>query len=372
MVIKIAIVHEWFTTWSGSEAVLEQILLCFPDADLFALSHCPDEEGVKRLAGRPVKTSFIQKLPFGRKYPQFWLPIFPLAIEQLDLSGYDIVISNSHCVAKGVIVPPDCVHIAYVHSPARYAWDMRLEYQRRIPLLLRPLWGWAMHRLRAWDSESSRRPDALACNSAYIARRITHAWHRPAEVIHPPVDVAAFTLGGDRDDVYVAASRMVGYKKMPMIAEAFSEMPSRRLRIIGDGPDMIKIRAISKGAPNIEVLGRVEREVLIGELQRARAFIFAAEEDFGIAPVEAMSCGTPVIAFGRGGVTESVLNGVTGIFFQEQSVKSLKTAVEKFSTLPPFDADRCRKRAMEFAPQVFRSKFITFFNSCKQDSGKKS
>lgn len=367
--IKIAIVHEWFTTWSGSEAVLEQILFCFPDADLFALSHCPDAEGVKRLAGRQVKTSFIQKLPFGRKHPQFWLPILPLAIERLDLSGYDIVISNSHCVAKGVIVPPHCMHIAYVHSPARYAWDMRLEYQRRIPMLLRPLWAWAMHRLRAWDSESSRRPDALACNSAYIARRIEHVWRRPAEVIHPPVDVAEFTLGGERDDVFVAASRMVGYKKMPMIAQAFAEMPSRRLRIIGDGPDMKKIRAIAQRAPNIEVLGRVDRAVLIGELQRARAFIFAAEEDFGIAPVEAMSCGTPVIAFERGGVTESVVNGVTGIFFPDQSVESLKMAVANFSALPHFAADICRRRAMDFAPQIFRSKFIDFVDSCKSDSG---
>lgn len=368
--MRIAIVHEWFTKWSGSEAVLEQMLVCFPEADLFALSHSPDEEGVKRLAGRPVKTSFIQKLPFGRQFPQLWLPILPLAIEHLDLSGYDLVISNSHCVAKGVIVPPTCIHIAYVHTPARYAWDMRLEYQRSVPKILRPLWAWAMHRLRAWDTESSCRPDAIACNSAYIARRIAHAWHRPADVIHPPVDVAEFTLGGERDDVFVAASRMVGYKKMPMIAEAFASMPSRRLRMIGDGPDMARIRAIAKRAPNIEVLGRVKREGLISELQRARAFVFAAEEDFGIAPVEAMSCGTPVIAFGKGGVTESVIDGVTGIFFKVQSVESLKHAVENFTTLPPFAADTCRNRAMDFAPPIFRSKFAEFVDSRKLDAGK--
>jgi glycosyltransferase involved in cell wall biosynthesis len=358
--MRIAVVHEWFTRWAGSEAVLEQILACLPSADLFAITSCPDPEGERRLAGRPVHTSFIQRLPRGARTPQLWLPLLPLAAEQLDLRDYDLVVSNSHCVAKGVITSPDCRHLAYVHSPARYAWDLQHEYQARVPWLMRPLWAWQMHRLRVWDAVSAQRPDAIACNSAYIARRIRHAWRRDATVIHPPVDVTAFTPAGGREDVYVTVSRMVGYKRMPLIAEAFAAMPGRRLRIIGDGADLARVRAIAVRSPNITVLGHVPRAEMIAHLRQARAFVFAAEEDFGIAPVEAMACGTPVIAFARGGSVETVVDGMTGRFFSEQSVPAIVAAVEAFERGSQPDPQVCRDQALLFAPERFRERFSAF------------
>lgn len=361
--MRVAIVHEWFTRWAGSEAVLEQILACLPGADLFAITSRPDEEGQRRLGGRTVRTSFVQKLPLGARFPQLWLPLLPWAAEQLDLRGYDLVVSNSHCVAKGVITSPDCRHVAYVHSPARYAWDLQHEYQSRVPWLMRPLWAWQMHRLRAWDAQSAARPDAIACNSAYIARRIQHAWRREAQVIYPPVDVADFTPAGVRQDVYVTASRLVGYKRVPLIAEAFAAMPTRRLRIIGDGPDLAQVRAIASRVSNIDVLGHVPRADLIGHLRSARAFVFAAEEDFGIAPVEAMACGTPVIAFGRGGAAESVNEGVTGRLFAEQRIDSLTAAIESFEREPAMDPQRCRQRAQEFSPARFAQDFSAFLGN---------
>lgn len=357
---RIALVHEWFTRWAGSEAVLEQILACLPGADLFAITSRPDAEGARHLAGNAVRTSFVQHLPLGARAPQLWLPLLPWAAEQLDLRGYDLVVSNSHCVAKGVITSPDCRHLAYIHSPARYAWDLQHEYQSRVPWPLRPLWAWQMHRLRLWDAASAVRPDALACNSSYIARRIRHAWGRAAEVIHPPVDIAAFTPGGTREDVYVTASRMVGYKRIPLIAEAFAAMPERRLRIIGDGADLAQVRSLARGCANIEILGHVPRSTLIDQLRRARAFVFAAEEDFGIAPVEAMACGTPVIAFARGGAGESVQDGVTGRLFTEQSASAIVAAVQAFEAAAPPDPAVCRTRAMAFAPERFRERFTTF------------
>lgn len=357
---KVAIVHEWFSRWAGSEAVLGQIMTCLPGADLFAITSQPDAEGIRHLGDHRVRTSFIQRLPGGSRWPQAYLPLLPWAAEQLDLRGYDLVVSNSHCVAKGVITSPDCRHVAYVHSPPRYAWDLRHEYQARVPWPLRPLWAWQMHRLRAWDAASAVRPDALACNSAYIARRIRHAWGRDAEVIFPPVDVSAFTPEGRREDVYVTASRMVTYKHIPLIAEAFAVMPGRRLRIIGDGQDLKKVRAIAARAPNIEVLGYVPRSELIRQLRLARAFVFAAEEDFGIAPVEAMACGTPVIAFGRGGAAESVIAGTTGSFFHELSATAIVAAVTAFERTTGFDPAACRTRALSFSAEAFRDRFEAF------------
>ena len=361
--MRVAVIHEWFTRWAGSEAVLEQILACLPGADLFAITNRPDAEGLRRLDGRRVRTSFIQRLPFGARSPQLYLPLLPLAAEQLDLRGYDLVVSNSHCVAKGVITSPDCRHLAYVHSPARYAWDLQHEYQTRVPWPLRPLWGWQMHRLRAWDALSAVRPDAIACNSAYIARRIRHAWGRSAEVIHPPVDTAAFTPGGTHDDVFLTASRLVGYKRVPLIAEAFAAMPGLRLDVIGDGPDLAAVRRIAGRAGNIRVLGHVPRGELIQRMRSARAFVFAAEEDFGIAPVESMACGTPVIAFGRGGAAESVVDGETGLLFAEQSAAAIRAAVLRFCTQSTPSAEACVARAAAFSEAAFRQRFLGFVDS---------
>ena len=359
--LRVAVVHEWLTRWSGSEVVLEQILACFPQAHLFAVSFRPDTEGLKRLAGRTITTSIIQRLPGGAAHPQLWLPWLPQAIEQLDLRNFDLVISNSHCVAKGVITSPDCVHVAYVHSPARYAWDLHEVYASQVPWILRGWWRRQMHRFRAWDTASAVRPDAIACNSAYIARRIGRAWGRQAEVIHPPVTTTDIPLvTGTRENFYVTASRLVGYKQVPLIARAFSRRPDRQLRIIGDGPDLTELRQICRSAPNILLLGHLPRAKMLRELGTARAFVFAAEEDFGISPVEALACGTPVIAFRRGGATETIEEGVTGVFFPDQDEGSLLEALARFESLPAFNPESLRNAAQRFDPEVFRARFSAF------------
>jgi glycosyltransferase involved in cell wall biosynthesis len=361
--MRIAIVHEWFTRWAGSEAVLEQILACLPGADLFAITSRPDADGLRHLGDRRIRTSFVQRLPGGARWPQAYLPLLPWAAEQLDLRGYDVVVSNSHCVAKGVITSPDCRHLAYVHSPARYAWDLQHEYQARVPWPFRPLWSWQMHRLRAWDAASAVRPDAIACNSAYIARRIRHAWGRSAEVIHPPVDTSAFTPGGVRGNTFLTASRLVGYKRVPLIVEAFAAMPEHQLVVIGDGPEMAAVRRAAGRTANIRILGHVPRGELIEHMRSARAFVFAAEEDFGIAPVEAMACGTPVIAFGRGGAAESVVDGETGLLFQEQSSKAIRATVARWCSLPPLASAACVARAAAFGEMAFRERFLRFLDA---------
>lgn len=361
--MRVAVVHEWFTRWAGSEAVLEQILTCLPGADLFAITSRPDAEGTRHLGDRQVHTSFVQRMPLGARWPQVYLPWLPLAAELLDLRGYDLVVSNSHCVAKGVITSPYARHLAYVHSPARYAWDLQHEYACRIPWLVRPLWNWQMQKLRAWDTVSAQRPDAIACNSGYIEKRIQHAWRRKAEIIYPPVDTVAFAPGSRGEDMYITASRLVGYKRVPLIAEAFAKMPARRLCIIGNGPDIDLVRSIARHAPNIEILGHLPRDELVGLMQTARAFVFAAEEDFGIAPVEAMACGIPVIAYGRGGAAESVIDGVTGRLFSSQTVESLIEAIDAFEREPVPLTAACRERALTFAPERFRERFKAFVAS---------
>ena len=358
--MRIALVHEWFSAWAGSEQVLEQILQVLPQADVFALTHRPDAEGQRRLAGRPVRTSFIQRLPFGARAPQLYLPWLPWAAESLALREYDLVICNHHCVAKGVIARPDALQVAYVHSPMRYAWDLAEEYQRRVAWPLRPLWSRTMHGLRQWDTASAARPDALACNSGYIAGRIRRAWRREAEVVYPPVDVQTFVPRTCERRGFVTASRLVGYKNVPLIVAAFKLMPDLQLTVIGEGADLGPCRRIAAGAGNIAFLGHVPRARLVAEVQGAQAFVFAAEEDFGIAPVEAMACGTPVIAFGRGGAAESVLDGSTGLHFAQQTPGAIVAAVRRFLDGPPIQAEACVERASQFSQGVFRTRFAAW------------
>ena len=358
--MRIAIVHEWFSRWAGSEQVLEQILQVLPQAELFAMTHRPDAEGIRRLAGRSVKTSFIQRLPLGARAPQLYLPWLPWAAESLPLRDYDLVICNHHCVAKGVIARPDAVQVAYVHSPMRYAWDLAAEYERQIAWPLRPLWSRTMHGLRQWDTASAARLDAIACNSGYIAGRINRAWRRPAEVVYPPVDVGTFVPRTCTRRGFVTASRLVGYKQVPLIVAAFATMPEQPLTVIGDGPDLAACRRIANGAANITFRGHVPRAELVAEVQQAEAFVFAAEEDFGIAPVEAMACGTPVIAFGRGGAAESVIDGRTGLHFHAQTPAAISEAVRRFKSGPAIPVEACVARAAEFSHAVFRRRFAAW------------
>jgi glycosyltransferase involved in cell wall biosynthesis len=362
--MRIAFVHEWLVTYAGSERVLEQMLACFPDADLFCLIDFLPEADRFRILNKPVRTTFIQRLPFARtKYRQY-LPLMPLAIEQLDVSGYDVVISSNHAVAKGVITGPDQVHICMCYSPIRYAWDLQHQYLSELGLdsgLRGWIAKWMLHKMRLWDARTEKGVDHFIAISRFISRRIWKVYKRESAVIYPPVDVESFVLRERKEDFYLAASRMVPYKKMDLIVEAFLAMPDKKLIVIGDGPGFAKIRR--KVGPNVALLGYQEFKVLRDHMQRAKAFIFAAEEDFGIAPIEAQACGTPVIAYSKGGATETI-KGLesaepTGVFFDTQTVEAIVDAVARFEKIT-ISPTACRDNAMRFSEERFLREFADY------------
>ncbi|SIT75003.1 Glycosyltransferase involved in cell wall bisynthesis [Burkholderia sp. b13] len=360
--LKVAIVHDWLVVHGGAERVLAQMIDCFPQADIFSLVDFLEDRSCLR--GKPVHTSFIQKLPMARRKYRGYLPLFPLAIEQFDLSGYDVILSSSYAVAKGVLNGPDQLHVSYVHSPVRYAWDLQHQYLSEAGLtrgvksvLARAL----LHYIRNWDARSANGVDLIAANSRFVARRIRKVYRRDSTVIYPPVDVEHLRLNTAKEDFYLTASRMVPYKRIDLVVDAFSRMPQRKLVVIGDGPEITKIRALA--GPNVTLLGYQSFDVLHSHLQRAKAFVFAAEEDFGISPVEAQACGTPVIAYGKGGALESVRAHTdaqpTGLFFDAQTTPALIDAVERFEALPcgTFTPLACRANAQRFSADRFRAAF---------------
>lgn len=359
--MKIAIIHDWLTVYGGAERVLEHMLLLYPNADLFSLVDFLPQGQRYFIQNKPVKTSFIQNLPFAKdKYRQYLL-LMPLAVEQFDLSGYDLVISNSYAVAKGVLTGPDQLHLCICCSPIRYAWDLQHQYLRESGLdqgLKGWIAKWFLHRMRLWDARTANGVDEFIAISKFIARRIWKVYHRQSTVIYPPVDVKNFTLCETKEDFYLTASRMVPYKHIDLIVKAFSQMPDKKLVVIGDGPDFEKIHTHS--AANIVLMGYQTFDVLKNYMQRAKAFVFAAEEDFGITPVEAQSCGTPVIAFGKGGALETI-RGLTreqptGVFFENQDVDSLKDAVMRFEKSCDFIfPSACRANALRFNAERFRN-----------------
>jgi glycosyltransferase involved in cell wall biosynthesis len=361
--MKIAIVHDWLVTYAGAERVLEQILALYPEADLYSLiDFLPDAERAF-LGGKPVRTSFLQRMPGVRKHYRRYLPLMPLAIEQFDLSNYDLVVSSSYAVAKGVLTGPDQLHICMCYSPMRYAWDLQHQYLRETGLDrgLRSVFARALlHYMRNWDARTGNGVDEFVAISAFVARRIRKVYRREAAVIFPPVDVGAFTPGQSKDGFYVTTSRLVPYKRIDLLVEAFSGMPDRSLVVIGDGPELRRIQ--SKAGSNVTVLGAQPLPVLREYLQRARAFVFAAEEDFGIAPLEAQACGTPVIAFGKGGSLETI-RGLehprpTGVFFDEQTVAAVQDAVQQFEREEHrISPAACRENALRFGSDRFRDEF---------------
>lgn len=377
--MKVAIIHEWFTTIAGSEKVVEQILHLFPQADVFAVYADPETiKTTQFLQGRRVRSSFIAKLPRAKKSYRSYLPLMPLAIEQFDLSGYDLVISSAHAVAKGVLTGPDQLHISYVHSPIRYAWDLQHQYLRESGLdqgLKGYLVKWLLHKIRIWDYRTAAGVDHFIANSRFIGRRIHKAYGRDSDVIYPPVDINAFELLEEKQDYYLTASRLVPYKRMDLIVQAFAQMPDKRLVVIGDGPDMHKLRLLA--TPNVTLLGYQPFLELKRHMQQAKAFVFAAEEDFGITPVEAQACGTPVIAYGKGGSLETVVDSsdyskATGIWFREQSVDSLVQAVQRFEDLShPINPKVCRAHAERFSIDHFRSEFAQYVERRWADFQKK-
>ncbi|HEV7268754.1 MAG TPA: glycosyltransferase [Falsiroseomonas sp.] len=358
--MKIAIVHEWLDTYAGSERVIEQMLALFPEADLFTVCDFMPEAERGFLRGKVPTTSFIQRLPRARKWFRYYLGLMPLAVEQFDLSGYDLVLSSSHAVAKGVLTGPATLHVSYVHSPMRYAWDLQHQYLRQSGMgggMKGAVTRWLLGRLRAWDHASAARPDVILANSAWIAERIRKAWRRESKVVHPPVDIEGFPFRPAKGEAYVIASRLVPYKRVELVAEAFRAMPDRQLIVVGDGPSMPRLRAAAAGAPNIAIRGRLPQMELVALLQSARAFVFAAEEDFGIGMVEAQACGTPLIAYGRGGAADIVQDGATGVLFGAQSVEAITEAVRRFEALA-IVPETCRANAERFSRDAFRANLL--------------
>lgn len=364
--VRVAIVHEWLSTYAGSERVLEQMIGVFPDADLFAVVDFLPDDRRGFVLGKMARTTFIQRLPFARTKFRAYLPLMPLAIEQLDLSAYDVVITSSHAVAKGVITGPDQLHLCMCYSPIRYAWDLQHQYLRETGATRGPK-SWIaralLHQIRLWDARTAHGVDEFIAISHFIARRVKKVYGRSSTVIYPPVSLDRFRLHEKKEDYYLTASRLVPYKKVDMIVEAFASMPDKKLIVIGDGPEMAKVR--DRAGPNVTIMGVQSDEVLRSHMQRAKAFVFAAEEDFGIVVLEAQACGTPVIAYAKGGALETVrpLGGVTptGVFFREQTVACLRDAVARFeSSQWDFDAAAIRMHAARFGEDRFRDEFRSF------------
>lgn len=359
--MKVAIVHEWLVSYAGSERVVEQLLHLYPEADLFALVEFLPQELRFFIADKPVKTSFIQNLPFAQRHFRQYLPLMPLAIEQFDLSGYDLIISSNHAVTKGVLTRPDQLHISYVYTPIRYAWDLQQQYLQGAGLkkgIKAMVAGLILHYLRLWDLASADRVDEFIAISEYVSRRIAKTYRRQAAVIYPPVAVDQFQPYSQRQDFYLTVARFVPYKRVELIVAAFTEL-GLPLIVIGDGPNWKQVQALA--GSNIKLLGYQSDAVVKSHLETCKAFVFAAEEDFGITPVEALAAGAPVIAYGRGGVAETVVPGKTGLFFEEQSVESLILTIKQFEAHPHlWQTDQLRQQAEKFSQQRFREQFATY------------
>ncbi|WP_428374970.1 glycosyltransferase [Lichenicoccus sp.] len=363
--MRVALVHDWLEHYAGSERVFEQLLLMYPEADLFAVVDFVPKEERGFLQGRPVKTTFIQRLPFARRYFRHFIGLMPLAIEQLDMSGYDLIISSSHSVAKGVITGPNQVHVSYVHSPMRYAWDLQAQYLREGNLErgLKGLYArLLLHRLRGWDARTALGVDVFVANSNYIADRVRKVYRREAVTVPPPVAVNEFVPGYGLREAYLVASRFVPYKRVELIVEAFAQMPKRHLIVVGSGPGLQRVLNAARRCANIEIRPPVPKAELVRLMQSARAFVFAAEEDFGITLVEAQACGTPVITFGAGGARDIVIDDTeaatapTGILFRHQTAASVTEAVERFEAHQErFGAASCQQNAARFSTMAFRA-----------------
>jgi glycosyltransferase involved in cell wall biosynthesis len=355
---RVALVHDWLTGQRGGEKVLEVFAEIFPDAPIFTLFHFPGTQ-IPEIEKRKINTSFLQKWPFLRKKYRFYLPLFPLAVELFDLRDYDLVISSSHCVAKGAIPHPDSLHICYVHSPMRYAWNQYFSYfsPKKISFFSRLAIPPLIQGLRVWDESSSHRVDHFVANSRTVARRIDKYYRRRAEVILPPVDTQFFQPGEKSGDYFLIVSALVPYKRIDLALEAFNRRGDA-LKIVGQGPDYKKLRKTARS--NIEFLGALDAHDLLRLYQQARALILPGEEDFGITSLESQACGVPVIAYGRGGATETVVPEKTGLFFHELIVESLLDVLDKFKSLE-FNKVKTRENALNFSRDRFKMEISAFF-----------
>ncbi len=382
---RFAVVHDWFDCIAGSEKVVKEMMHCYNDADVFSLVDHLSEAERESLGIAHINTSFIQTLPFHKSKFRNYLPLMPIAVEQFNLSNYDVILSSSHAFAKGIVTSAEQIHLSYVHTPIRYAWDMQHEYLEqqglngtRIytprgikSLLVRS----ALHYIRMWDRSTADRVDVYIANSGYVANRIKKTYNRDAHVIYPPCDVHKMNVRRTKEDFFLAAGRLVPYKRFDLIVEAMKHLPDQKLIVIGDGSEMKKLKSLA--GDNVEFLGYQSDEVLYDHMERAKAFVFGAIEDFGIMPVEAQACGTPVVAMSRGGTAETVQHKNTGYHFDDQTPECIADAMQVVADLPRgyFDADHIRAHAETFGRDKFRENFQSLVESTiaakKQAYGKR-
>lgn len=377
--MTIAIVTDWITDSGGGEYVLSETLKAYPGATVFSVVDTMGDAEHARLGIPRARTTWLQRVPAARRNYRPWLPLMPSALRGLDLGGFDVVLAISHAVAKAPPVSPHQKLLCLTLSPMRYAWDLREQYLAESGLD-RGLRGLAarrmLRRLQAWDLRTSGRVDAYASISHHIADRVRRNYGRESVVIYPPVDTEFFTARDERPKTrdesdaagyYVTASRFVPYKRMDLIVRAFAGRPDRRLVVVGDGPDRAKVRAAAAGVPNVSFVGHGNREEMRAHLRGARAFVFAAEEDFGIVPLEAQACGVPVIAYGKGGAAETIVDGTTGLFFGEQTEAAIRGAVMRFeASEAAYTAAACRANAERFAAPRFRRELTAWVEAARR------
>ncbi len=355
--MNLAIVHEWLVNYYGSEKCVESFTSLFPEAPIYSLvDFLSDEERNIITKGKKATTSFIQRLPFSKNHHRIYLPLFPIAVEQLDISAHEVILSSSHSVAHGVLSNSNQLHISYCHTPIRYAWDLYHQYLNDLNIHggLKGIYvRWTLHKIRMWDYISSNRVDYFIANSNHVAKRIKKIYNKDADVIHPPVDTHKIKANSNKENYFLTASRFVPYKKIDMIVEAFQKLPEERLVVIGEGPDKEKIKKLA--GKNVEVLPRQEYSKLVEYMAKAKGFIFAGEEDFGITMVEALAAGTPVIAYNVGGASEIVQPGM-GLLFNEQSTNAVANTVSEYlSNIDSFDSNDISKYAQKFSRENFES-----------------
>jgi glycosyltransferase involved in cell wall biosynthesis len=360
--MRVAIVHYWLLNMRGGEKVLESLCRIYPQADIF--THVYDPAAVSEtIRSRRVRTSFINSLPWARRFYRRYLPLMPLALEQLDLSGYDLIISCESGPAKGIIPPPRALHVCYCHTPMRYLWNMYHEYRREPGPLLRAVMPPFAHYLRSWDALVVTRVDDFIANSATIAARIERYYRRESDIVYPPVDVDSFSLAprDELGDYYLMVGELVAYKRPDLAVDAFNAL-GKKLIVIGGGQMLEHLR--KRAGPTVSMLGPQPFDVLQRHYARCRALIFPGEEDFGIVPVEAMASGRPVIAYRSGGATETVVDGLTGLFFNDQTIPSLSAAIARFEAAD-FSPERIRAHALKFSDERFtreiRAKIDSYF-----------
>ncbi len=357
--MRVALVHDWLTGMRGGERVLEALVALYPTATIHTLVHVPGSVS-RHIEGRPIRTSFVQRLPGAPARFRHYLPLFPLAAARLRLTGYDLVLSTSHCAALGVRPPRATCHVGYCFTPMRYAWRFEGDYVDRVPRAARPLARLALAALRRWDRAAGRRVGHLACISRHVADRIREAYGREARVIYPPVRTDLFRPDGPPGGTFLCVSALAPYKRLDVAVDAFTRL-HWPLTVIGAGPEEARLRR--RAGPTVRFLGWQDDEALRTAYARCRAFVFPAEEEFGLAPLEAMAAGRPVIAFGRGALTETCVEGVTGLFFQEQTADALIDALRRFE-LSDWNPEKIRAHALRFDERRFRTEMTAFVDDC--------